>query len=60
MTTSGLVGLVNAPLDLLVKNVLGGNFVPIGIAFVVAGLLSCASLMVVTWQHAKKGAVRLE
>ncbi|KAK4700906.1 hypothetical protein P7C70_g5337, partial [Phenoliferia sp. Uapishka_3] len=60
MTTSGLVGLINAPLDLLVKNVLHNNFVPIGIAFTTAGVAICSALMVVVWRHTKQGAVRLE
>ncbi|KAL8292596.1 hypothetical protein RQP46_001208 [Phenoliferia psychrophenolica] len=59
MTTSGLIGLINAPLDLFVKNTLHGNFIPIGTSLVVAGLLVCGSVMALIRGYTREGAVRL-
>ncbi|KAM0746826.1 MFS general substrate transporter [Meredithblackwellia eburnea MCA 4105] len=59
MTLSGCTGLINAPLDLLVKTKLHDNFYPIGITFVILGILICSSLMFSVWRYTRKGSVQL-
>jgi len=60
MSTSGVVGMVNAPLDVLVKGGLKGNFVPVDAGYVGLGVATGAVLVGMVWRATRGRAVQLE
>lgn len=60
MSVSGVVGVANAGLDVWVKGGLGGNFVPVDVGYVVAGLVTGAVLVGMVWRATRGRAVQLE
>jgi len=54
-TLSGLFGLVQWPLDLLVKLPLDGNYTPVNAALLVLGLVTSVALATRIWLGTKLG-----
>jgi hypothetical protein len=59
MTLSGLVGLVLTPMDLLTKHVYHGDYTPINIFLLVAGLVTNIALIGRIYMHERKGRIVL-
>ena len=59
MTLSGAVGLLLTPFDLLTKNHYHGNFTPVNIMLLVAGMITNLALIVKLWSHSRKGRIAL-
>lgn len=53
-TLSGLFGLVQYPIDLLVKQGLDGDYTPVNIGLLLAGALSSAAITARIWFGTRK------
>ena len=58
-TLSGMFGLVQWPLDLLVKLPLNGNYTPVNAALLVLGLATSVALATRIWLGTKSGVLVL-
>lgn len=60
MSMSGIVGMINAPLDVLVKTKLGGDYLPVDIMYIVLGFVTSGALLFKVWQATRQRAIVLE